>query len=164
MEYHKHLKAIAVHDLDVVVEKDKEYGASWQKRGGTSAFHIMFRKADRIEVQAAAHGYDIFEAIRSDPRPEGILDDIQDLRRYLDLIEAYAIEKGWAPNPISGMKNKSKPVQGTAATVEQANPRGYDEDEYADTDVRAGDGLATPGDDAEPIGRLTGGDRSGDKG
>lgn len=41
--------------------------------------------------RAAGHlipAWDILRAIAADPRPEGLLDDIRDLRRYLMLIEA----------------------------------------------------------------------------
>ena len=34
-------------------------------------------------------GYDIFTAISNDPSASGILDDIQDLRRYLLLVEEH---------------------------------------------------------------------------
>ena len=42
-------------------------------------------------------GWDIFKSIENDRRPEGILDDIQDLRRYLLLVEAH-MRVGLAPN------------------------------------------------------------------
>lgn len=64
------------------------YGDSWKKRGGVSAFMMLSRKWDRLERQCEAHKYDIFDAIRSDKRAEGIIDDIRDLRRYLTLVEA----------------------------------------------------------------------------
>jgi hypothetical protein len=49
---------------------------------------MLARKWDRIENQAKKENYDIFETIRKDPREEGIIDDIRDLRRYLLLVEA----------------------------------------------------------------------------
>ena len=49
---------------------------------------MLARKWDRLENQIRKHNYEIFEAIYADPSPEGILDDIGDLRRYLFLVEA----------------------------------------------------------------------------
>ena len=39
------------------------------------------------------NNYDIFESYHLDNRDEGILDDIQDLRRYLLLVEEHLIYK-----------------------------------------------------------------------
>lgn len=87
-------------DIKILEAKEKEYDSSWLKRGGTGAYHQGFgRKVDRIEAQAARHNYDLWEAIRSDPRAEGIMDDIGDLRRYLALYEAQAIILGLVDPP-----------------------------------------------------------------
>ena len=43
---------------------------------------------DLASYDAKKFGYDIFEAVLADPSPEGLLDDIGDLRRYLFLVEA----------------------------------------------------------------------------
>jgi hypothetical protein len=74
---------------------EKSYGNSWKKRGGVGAFMMLARKWDRIENQVTKFNYNIFEAIITELHkgenilePKGILDDIQDLRRYLFLIEA----------------------------------------------------------------------------
>jgi hypothetical protein len=43
---------------------------------------------------------DLFAALADDLRPEPLLRDVRDLRRYLALVEAVAIEEGWAtPEP-----------------------------------------------------------------
>lgn len=96
----KDLSAVAAEDVRVLVEKDAEYGSSWCRRGGVGAFMMLARKFDRIETQSLKHGYDIFAAIRADPRPEGLLDDVQDLRRYLALVEAYIIAEKRPPDTI----------------------------------------------------------------
>jgi hypothetical protein len=57
--------------------------------GGIGAFMMLARKWDRIENQAQVYGWDIFDAMTSDKRPEGIIDDIRDLRRYLLLVEEH---------------------------------------------------------------------------
>jgi hypothetical protein len=64
------------------------YGDSWKQRGGVGAFMMLARKWDRLEKQVTNHNYDIFESALADFRPEGVLDDIKDLRRYLFLVES----------------------------------------------------------------------------
>jgi hypothetical protein len=49
---------------------------------------MLARKWDRIENQSNDYTYDIFLALEEDQRPEGLIDDIRDLRRYLLLVEA----------------------------------------------------------------------------
>ncbi len=83
------LNNIAIADVEALVQAEKSYGDSWRKRGGIGAFMMLARKFDRIEIQSQAQGYDIFEAYAQDKREEGILDDIQDLRRYLLLVEEF---------------------------------------------------------------------------
>ena len=79
---------IAGHDAEALRHAQGSYGDSWKKRGGVGAFMMLARKWDRIENQTKKFSYNIFEAIYDDPSPEGILDDIGDLRRYLFLVEA----------------------------------------------------------------------------
>ncbi len=89
------LPEVAMQDVAEVTEKDKHYGGSWKKRGGVGAFMMAARKWDRIEqILGKDFNYDIFAAIETDRRDEGILDDIRDLRRYLMLIEAEMKAKG----------------------------------------------------------------------
>ena len=76
---------IAENDVQVLIDKGKTYGNSWKRRGGTGAFMMLARKWDRIENQAKAQDYDVFSAALHDP--DGMLDDIGDLRRYLLLVE-----------------------------------------------------------------------------
>tara|TARA_R110002020_G_scaffold165813_5_gene353553 strand:+ start:14996 stop:15268 length:273 start_codon:yes stop_codon:yes gene_type:complete len=83
------LNNIAATDVEALVQAEKSYGDSWRKRGGIGAFMMLARKFDRIEIQSQTQGYDIFEAYAQDKREEGILDDIQDLRRYLLLVEEF---------------------------------------------------------------------------
>jgi hypothetical protein len=56
---------------------------------------MLARKWDRIENQVSPRRrnknyptYDIFQALTTDDRDEGILDDVRDLRRYLLLVES----------------------------------------------------------------------------
>ena len=79
---------LANEDVTGLHEAEQSYGDSWKKRGGVGAFMMLARKWDRLENQVTKVNYDIFLAIQQDTRPEGILDDIQDLRRYLLLVEA----------------------------------------------------------------------------
>ena len=83
------LQTIADSDVVALQEAEKSYGDSWRKRGGVGALMMLARKWDRIENQVKAQQYDVFDAIESDRRAEGIMDDIQDLRRYLMLVEEH---------------------------------------------------------------------------
>ena len=82
------LHVVAQEDVNGLQEAEKSYKDSWKKRGGIGAYMMLARKWDRIEAQVERHGWDVFKAIQEDNRPEGIIDDIQDLRRYLNLVES----------------------------------------------------------------------------
>jgi len=93
-----------ISDEDVIgLRKAQEsYGNSWKSRGGVGAFMMLARKWDRLEnrVKKEAYGapiWNIFSHIAMDPRSEGILDDIRDLRRYLLLVEAEMRARGINP-------------------------------------------------------------------
>jgi len=83
----ENLRNLMNEDIDCLVRAKLSYGDSWKKRGGIGAFMMLARKWDRLENKTTEYGWDIFEAIQHDGRPEGILDDIRDLRRYLLLVE-----------------------------------------------------------------------------
>lgn len=85
------LEAILDKDENILIEKEKAYGDSWHKRGGTGAFMVLARKWDRIETQCERVGYNIFTGLEKYEGRDGLLDDIQDLRRYLALVEEYWI-------------------------------------------------------------------------
>ena len=70
-------------------KSEQSYGNSWNQRGGVGAFMMLARKWDRIEKQVEVYRYDIFDAMANDKRPEGLLDDVRDLRRYLFLVDSY---------------------------------------------------------------------------
>lgn len=82
------VNVLANDDVSALHEAEKSYGDSWKKRGGIGAFMMLARKWDRIENQSNGYTYDIFLALEEDQRPEGLIDDIRDLRRYLLLVEA----------------------------------------------------------------------------
>ena len=88
------ISQIANNDVAKLIEAEKFYGVSWRKRGGMGAFMMLARKWDRIEQQVKSQNYDVFEAFAKDSREEGILDDIQDLRRYLLLVEEHITKGG----------------------------------------------------------------------
>lgn len=100
MSHYDLWKAIGQTDADSLLESEKHYGDSWKKRGGTGAFMMLARKWDRLELQAASHKYDIFEALSKDTRAEGIIDDLRDLRRYLLLVEAHLAASGVQPGQV----------------------------------------------------------------
>ena len=85
---------ISAEDWTSLDRAEEDYGDSWRKRGGIGAFMMLARKWDRIEKQVYDYTYDIFLALEEDKRPEGLMDDIKDLRRYLLLVEAHMRTKG----------------------------------------------------------------------
>ena len=85
---------ISAEDWTSLDRAEEDYGDSWRKRGGIGAFMMLARKWDRIENQVFDYTYDIFLALEEDQRPEGLMDDIKDLRRYLLLVEAHMRTKG----------------------------------------------------------------------
>jgi len=93
-EFKTNLDNIVNDDIDGLVLAGESYGTSWRNRGGVGAFMMLARKWDRLENQVKKHQYDVFKAIESDSRPEGIIDDIRDLRRYLLLVEEYTLDAG----------------------------------------------------------------------
>jgi len=99
------LDRIAVNDVAGLRKAEQSYGDSWKKRGGVGAFMMLARKMDRMENHAKKNGFDIFKAIISDNRAEGVIDDIRDLRRYLILVEAEMISQGFI-NPDNHRDNK----------------------------------------------------------
>ena len=87
------VEKVAQVDVTKLHKAEQSYGNSWKQRGGVGAFMMLARKWDRLEKQVNESNYDIFLAAKKDTRAEGILDDIQDLRRYLMLVEAEIIRK-----------------------------------------------------------------------
>jgi hypothetical protein len=94
MSYLDRISKVAHADVEGLLEKERAYRGSWKKRGGVGAYMMAARKFDRIENQISDHGFDIFKAIASINGPDGLIDDIRDLRRYLMLIEAEMLERG----------------------------------------------------------------------
>ena len=84
---------IVEDDVTELEEAHYSYGESWRKRGGIGAYMMLARKWDRLENKVKEHEWDIFKAINEDPRDEGILDDIRDLRRYLLLVDEFINNK-----------------------------------------------------------------------
>lgn len=108
-----HLRTVALEDVAGLEKAEAQYGSSWKRRGGVGAFMMLARKWDRLETAlrprddnpALANGatldrpvapWDIFGAIATDRRAEGIIDDIRDLRRYLLLVESEMRVRGEA--------------------------------------------------------------------
>lgn len=70
----------------LMARKNAEYGASWRRRGGIGAFFTIWRKADRLEEQLKARGYNIFD-VNDDPTSTESLDEtLLDLWNYLGLV------------------------------------------------------------------------------
>lgn len=109
------LQVVADADVQQLLQKDREYGASWKSRGGVGAFMMLARKWDRLENMVKGNrDYDapdaVFNPVRTDENhvhasaydvfahvigsevergdAESLLDTLGDLRRYLLLVEA----------------------------------------------------------------------------
>ena len=97
MAHMKFLEWIANNDIDELKRKESTYKGSWKKRGGVGAFMMMARKWDRIEGMLEARHYDVFDLsfISTKGYDGTLVAELQDLRRYLLLIEAeiYAREE-----------------------------------------------------------------------
>lgn len=98
MKFLDFLEEIGASDVETLRKAYLSYGDSWMKRGGIGAFMMLARKWDRLENQVTKHEitYDVFDAAEKDPRAEGIIDDIRDLRCYLILVEAELLARGHA--------------------------------------------------------------------
>lgn len=99
-EFIKNLAPIAADDAEGLKRAQQSYGNSWKSRGGVGAFMMLARKWDRLENRvkkesALGGSYDIFAHIAADERAEGIIDDVRDLRRYLLLVEAEMVARGF---------------------------------------------------------------------
>jgi 5-methylcytosine-specific restriction endonuclease McrA len=79
--------SIKESDWVEVLKKDKDYGASWKRRGGIGAFMMLCRKWDRIE-NFIKKSTDFEKEARLDKRAEGLRDDVSDLRRYILLVRS----------------------------------------------------------------------------
>jgi hypothetical protein len=111
-------------DIGFVLAKEAEYGRSWMRRGGIGAFMMAARKWDRLEHAVAMNGYDIFAAIGKDQRPDGIMDDIRDLRNYLLLIEEEMVQQGILDDPTD--PDVTTRVGPPTPRTEQQHPFGFD--------------------------------------
>ena len=109
--------------------KEADYKGSWKRRGGVGAFMMLARKWDRIvnALRELDRPWDLFRLLELDPRPEGALEDLMDLRNYLTLVEAEAYARGWAsfpPTLVAGVDpGDGKPFTGRP---DLEHPFGYE--------------------------------------
>lgn len=89
------LSLIGQEDADGLKKAYEAYGPSWKQRGGVGAFMMLARKWDRMERRVRHRAWDLFDAISTDRRREGVIDDVRDLRRYLMLVEAEMRARGF---------------------------------------------------------------------
>lgn len=82
--YSHHIKKVANDIADLLLQKDKEYGGSWQRRGGVGAYMMLVRKSDRLEEQVKnEYRYDIFEACTDETKAsESLVDTLKDQVGY----------------------------------------------------------------------------------
>jgi hypothetical protein len=91
------LDEIAAEDAAGLHVAAKSYGPSWKQGGGRNAYAMLKRKWDRMvnRLSRPEIDGDIFKAIATDDRGEGVIDDVRDLRRYLLLVEAEMRARGF---------------------------------------------------------------------
>lgn len=105
-EFKKRLQAILDSTQAQLMHAQGSYGESWIKRGGIGAFMNLARKWDRIQMSCKRAGWDIMKALEMDRRPEGLIDDLRDLRDYIILVDEY-----WTrDNPIEQYVKEILPV------------------------------------------------------
>lgn len=90
-----HVPQLMEEDYRFIVQRDQEYNASWMKRGGVGAFMMLARKWDRFQPMVIAHQGDVLRMLGAKPDR---IDDVQDLRRYLALVEAEWIRHSPQPS------------------------------------------------------------------
>lgn len=102
----RELRENAMEDKKALIRAKESYGQSWQQRGGVGAFMMLARKYDRMFNQL--QGTDLIKHLSKHLRnPDGILDDVVDLRRYLLLVETYIVQAEMeAAAPNSGYTNQ----------------------------------------------------------
>lgn len=101
-----HMKYLANKIVETVEVKDKDYGSSWRKRGGTGAFMMLARKWDRIENMVKDDHWDIFETLKDDRG--GVKDDIDDLIGYLLLVREHVDTDGEVAGPTPDYVNQDR--------------------------------------------------------
>lgn len=106
------LEEIGREDAAGLKKAAQSYGNSWKKRGGVGAFMMLARKWDRLENYLPKFAYDIFKALASDTRSEGVIDDIRDLRRYLMLVEAEMRARGFGAVHRDNMPDSAGTTEG----------------------------------------------------
>lgn len=72
-------------DYSYLIKRDQEYHASWLKRGGVGAFMTFCRKWDRFAPMVCEYNRNALDMLAAHPDR---IDDVQDLRRYLLLVES----------------------------------------------------------------------------
>lgn len=98
-------------DSEGLHEAFKHYGDSWKKRGGQGAFLTLVRPWDRMHLALAnlervGRKWDIFYAIANLTFRDGVIDNVRDLRRYLTLVEAEMLARGFRRIHRDNAKNE----------------------------------------------------------
>ena len=126
--YLDQLNEVAQEDVAGLKKAQQSYGNSWKQRGGVGAFMMLARKWDRLENRVNrsldagdvhASPYDIFAHVAIDSRPEGIIDDIRDLRRYLLLAEAELRARGLNATHRDNVEEQRHHVTNVVNVVEE---------------------------------------------
>lgn len=143
INYLEYLQQIADSDVAGLTKAQQSYGDSWIQRGGIGAFMMLARKWDRLEKRVSQYEwnenstiktekYDIIGHAMNDERAEGIIDDIRDLRRYLLLVEAELLARGFRHGThrdnveVNLTTHTKDPKEFKKSSTGQEHPFGYD--------------------------------------
>jgi len=95
------LQKVAAQDVEGCFNGEQEYNRSWLKRGPVGAYFTVVRPLDRLDTlcnRSASNGvsFDIFQHVLDSPDGDtGALNAVRDLRRYLLLVEAELVRRGF---------------------------------------------------------------------
>jgi hypothetical protein len=83
--------------VNVASQKDKEYGASWCKRGGIGAWFTTVRKFDRIATQLKQLNFNLWDVSYDVAETESLEETLKDGINYLLLVaeKRAAIQVEW---------------------------------------------------------------------
>ena len=147
----------------LMAKKNAEYGASWRRRGGIGAFFTIWRKADRLEEQLKARGYNIFD-VNDDPTSTESLDEtLLDLWNYLGLVIESRNQIREMSKALPGSAGPKDPIEDPGApdrnyTNQDPDLKTSGNSAPSDVGTRGGSGSFAPGDTGVTALIVSGGD------
>lgn len=99
------MREIFEQGVNLCEMKNREYGASWSRRGGVGAFFTVWRKVDRLEAQLKNADFNFFDLSVDKDSTESLDETIKDLILYLGLV----LEKREALFNLQNQEKTSEP-------------------------------------------------------